>query len=58
MNEKSHIPESIYEELNLPQDMHNRDVDFYEVRIKDSMSAIRYPIWSGQDVLATSMNSE
>ena len=53
-----HIPQQIRDEFNLPQDMRNRDVDFYEVRIMDSLSSIKYPVWSGQDVLATSMNCE
>ena len=38
--------------------MRNRDVDFIEVRIMDSLSSIKYPVWSGQEVLATSMNCE
>ena len=47
LTEKSHIPDYIFEEFNLPQDMRNRDVDFKMVSIIDSMQAIKRPVWSG-----------
>ena len=53
-----HIPMEIRQEFNLPKDMHNRDVDFKEVRIQDAVAAIKTLEWSGQEVLATSINTE
>ena len=53
-----HIPKSIRDEFSLPKDMRNRDVDFIEVRTMDAQSSIRHPEWSGQDVLATSINQD
>ena len=42
-----HITDEVRKEFNLPKDMHNRDVDFKEVRIQDAIAAIKTPVWSG-----------
>ena len=38
--------------------MKDRDVDYLEVRIIDSMMSIKKPTWSGQEILSTSMNND
>ena len=38
--------------------MKNRDLDYFEVRIIDSMMSIKKPTWSGQEILSTSMNND
>ena len=55
---KGHVPEEIRAEFGLPEDMRDKEVDFTEVRVRDLSAAIRHPIWSGQEVLPTSLNME
>ena len=53
---KDNIPPEIREEFNLPEDMKGQEIDYSEIRIRDVQIAIKYPTWSGQDVLSTSLN--
>ena len=46
-NNKDPIPDEIRKELNLPKDMKGFEIDFNEVRIKDSNLKRRKFIWSG-----------
>ena len=52
------VPETIRKEFNLPDDMSNLEVDYNQVRLYDSTVAIKLQIWSGQEVLTTSLNQE
>ena len=52
------IPDELRKELNLPKDMKGFEIDFNEVRMKDSSLKRRKFIWSGQDVLEYSLNKD
>ena len=52
------IPDEIRKEFNLPPDMKGYEIDFNEIRMKDSSLKRNRFIWSGQDVLEYSLEDK
>jgi hypothetical protein len=54
----SEIPQELHNELDLPNNLGALEIDFNSVREKDKNMKKKTPIWSGQDVLADSLDED
>lgn len=54
----SEIPQELREELDLPSNLGALEIDFNQVREKDINRKKKTPIWSGQDVLESSLTED
>ena len=52
------MPDEVKGEFGLPEDMQDYEINFSEVRIHDASKATKNLVWSGQEVLSTSLNME
>jgi hypothetical protein len=53
-----HIPKSLREELDLPDEMDGNEINYDEVRRKDCNVKRKTPQWSGQDVLNVGLTQD
>lgn len=52
------IPAHIRKEFDLPKEMEDYEVNFYQIRKHDASKKRYAPIWSGQDVIPDKLDSK